>query len=244
MKRYVMSVVALLLCTLPLLGQTVTMPAELKVDNGRLGSVLITYDGEDFRYVADSALDVFREYDPDIKKVRLRVIGYKDGTYTIKAIAVKGGKLGEFTDCKVIVGKPAPDPTPGPGPGPTPNPDPFGPEGKSKVGAALRFRCLIVYESSELGKMPPAQKAIIFTKDLRDYLNSTCVLGPDGSTKEWRIYDKDVDMSGETAVWQGVMKRNHPTIPWIVIGNGKTGFEGPLPATVEDTLALLKKYAA
>jgi hypothetical protein len=82
----------------------------------------------------------------------------------------------------------------------------------------------------------------LFDKRVRDYLNSKCVVGPDNKTREWRIYDKDVDTSGEAKLWRDAMKRERKTIPWLVISTGKGGVERELPANVEDTLALLKQY--
>jgi hypothetical protein len=67
-------------------------------------------------------------------------------------------------------------------------------------------------------------------------------VGADGKTREWRIWDKDVDPSQESAVWQAAMKRPRASVPWLLVSNGKTGYEGPLPGTADDLLALLKKY--
>jgi len=125
---------------------------------------------------------------------------------------------------------PPPDPPKPPDP-PTPNPAPIPVDG---------FRVLILYESADQTKMPAAQQSILFSKTVRDYLNSHCAAGP--KVKDWRIWDKDVDPSGEAKLWQDVMKRPRVGVPWIVVSNGKSGFEGPLPANVGDTMALLKKY--
>jgi hypothetical protein len=81
-------------------------------------------------------------------------------------------------------------------------------------------------------------------KQFRDFLELKCVVGPDSRTKEYRIYDADISMSGESKLWQDVMKRPRSSIPWIVISNGTTGFEGPLPNSVEDAIALINKYGA
>lgn len=129
-------------------------------------------------------------------------------------------------------------PTPPVPPGPTP-PDP--PPTPSPIPEA-GFRVLIVYESAELGKLSPVQYNVLFAKKVRDYLNEKCVPGPDGKTREWRIYDKDVDVSGESKIWQGAMKRSRSQVPWILISTGRGGYEGPLPGSVAETLELLKKF--
>lgn len=106
------------------------------------------------------------------------------------------------------------------------------------------FRVLIVYESADLAKMPAAQQLILFSKAPRDLLNQKCVVGPDGKTKEWRIWDKDSDVTNEPKVWQDVFKRPRSQVPWVVISSGTTGYEGPLPANVADFTTLLGKYGA
>lgn len=132
---------------------------------------------------------------------------------------------------------PTPDPNP-PGPtppGPTPGPAPI-------AGAGLKV--LIVYEQSDFAKLPPAQMAVFGAQELRSYLAAKCPAGPDGRTAEARFYDQNVDLANESKTWQDAMKRPRASLPWIVVSNGTkgTGFEGPLPATVADTLALLRKY--
>lgn len=146
-----------------------------------------------------------------------------------------------FAFWTVVVGDVPPTPAPGPGPGPTPpgpepTPDPFGVTGP---GA---FRVLIVYESADLSKLPTGQLTALTSGVVRDYLNSHCFAGPDGRTKDWRVWDQSVNASGESAMWQRVMARPRAKIPWIVIGNGIVGYEGPLPNDVTSLLALLKKY--
>lgn len=124
---------------------------------------------------------------------------------------------------------PGPEPTPGPTPGPAPIP-------------ADGFRVLMVYESADLSKMPAAQESVLMDSSVRSYLNSKCVPGTDGKTKEWRIWDQNVDTTNEVKLWQDAMKRPRQSLPWIVISNGKSGFEGSLPGNVADTLSLLKKF--
>jgi hypothetical protein len=134
---------------------------------------------------------------------------------------------------------PRPRPPPGPGPKPPPSPD----NGEAPI-PATGLRVLIVYESAQLGKMPAAQQAIIYSVPLRRYLDSVCTDDPQtGSGKAWWILDQNTNISGLAKLWQDAMKRPKKSVPWLVVSNGQAGFEGPLPADVEQTKALVAKYA-
>lgn len=118
-------------------------------------------------------------------------------------------------------GCPAPVP-PGPPVPPTP-PAPIPVKG---------LRALIVYDSAQLSKLPPAQNIVLYSQSIRDYLGAN----------NWRVFDKGVDATNDAQIWQDALKRPRAALPWIVISNGSAGYEGPLPGTVADTLTLLKKY--
>jgi hypothetical protein len=90
--------------------------------------------------------------------------------------------------------------------------------------------------------MPQSQQQILFAKSIRTYLDSKSPVGVDGKTHDWRIYDQNIDTTTDSQVFKDAMNRPRKSVPWIIVGNGKTGFEGPLPATVDDTLNLLRKY--
>jgi hypothetical protein len=126
---------------------------------------------------------------------------------------------------------PAPTPVP---PGPTPIPPPI-------PGPGLRV--LVVYESGDLSRLPAGQMAALYSKTFRDLLNAKCAVGPDGKTREWRIFDADVDLSGESDTWKAAMSRPRKSLPWIVVSNGTTGHEGPFPATADEAVKLVEKYA-
>lgn len=130
---------------------------------------------------------------------------------------------------------PTPPPIPVPPP-PTPPPPPVPPAPIADAG----LRVLMVYESSELTKYPPSQLAVLYDAQLRSYMSKVCVLGD--KTYEWRVYDKDADLSSESKIWREAMARPHPKLPWILISNGKTGYEGPLPSSTAETQSLIQKY--
>ena len=112
---------ALLLAT-PAPGQSVKLPPEIKVKAGRLAAITVEWSGDDVAWTAAPQLDVFREYDPDPKIVRLRVIGYENGTFPLTAVVCKDKKLSPFALCNVVVGEAPPVP-PGPVPPVPPEPD-------------------------------------------------------------------------------------------------------------------------
>jgi hypothetical protein len=124
-----------------------------------------------------------------------------------------------------------PNPPPGPGPDPGPTPQP---------GAGKRM--LIVYESSDLSKLPPAQAVLITSGTVRDYLNRVCDKGPDGRTPEFRIWDKDTDLSNVPQTWKDAMALPRTNLPWLIVSNGTSGYSGPLPADAASAMAKLKQY--
>ena len=129
-----------------------------------------------------------------------------------------------------------PTPQPGPTPTPTPTPTPVDPAPITDDG----FRVLIIYESSDMTKYSLEQQMILAGADVRDFLNQNCV--KEGNTPSYRMFDPDVDLKSESPIWQKAMARPRTEIPWVIISNGKTGFEGPLPKTPTAFLELCKKY--
>lgn len=127
-------------------------------------------------------------------------------------------------------------------PVPDPRPPPPGPKPPAPIPGP-GFRALIVYPAEGLTQMPAAQQLIIFGQETRNYLTARTPLGPDGRTREWRMYPDGVDTAGESQLWRDAMARPRASVPWVVLSNGATGYEGPLPATPAAFLDLAKKYA-
>lgn len=158
------------------------------------------------------------------------------GQYTIECMSITLDKEGktqvEEAEAVVTIGEsPNPDPKPPEPKPPEPKPD------ASILGKGTKV--LIIYESGDLTKYPAAQLTALHSKTVRDYLNSKCT---GGATKDWRVWDKDVDASKEEKHWQDGLKRERKSTPWIIISTEKGSYEGPFPADVTKTLDLLKKY--
>ncbi len=169
------------------------------------------------------------------------------GEYEVELLVITSGAdgvldIGETVTVVTISGTPGPVP-----PGPKP-PEPVPPDpGPSPAPIPLAgLRVLVVYESAEASKLAAGHQGVIYGKATRDYLNSKCVVGPDQKTKEWRIYDSNVVLDAEVAPWKAAMQRAkaHPSfrVPWLLVSNGKSGYEGPLPETPEKMIALVKRY--
>jgi hypothetical protein len=225
------------------LGQSVTLPPEVK---GGVGAWIIIapekIDGGKPRWRIDPGLQEVRLdllLPPEqIAMLRGKVVtANKAGRFKIEAWNAKADVASDISTCWVVIGEPGPVP-----PDPKP-PEPKPPEPKPPDVAPIPvdgFRVLIIHESAD--KITPAQRAIVTAQAIRQYVNAKCVKGPDGVTAEARFWDKDTVVSGESKLWQDAMNRPRTSVPWIIISTGKAGYEGPLPATVTDTLALLKKY--
>lgn len=219
------------------------VPTDITVPVGRLGLVVVDSGGKPVAYeVVGDNLDCFREYDPDPNKIRLRLVGYSTGTAYIVVGVAQDKSAPLLANCKVTIGNPPVPPVPPVPPTPPVPPVPPVPPTPPPI-PTVGFRVLILYDSTKLAQMPAAQQNILFSRTFRDLLNSTCVAGTDGKTKEWRIWPVDTDASGESTVWQDALKRPHTSLPWILLSDGKTGYEGPLPANITDATALVKKYS-
>lgn len=206
-------------------------PKEIRGAVGELIPIKAESGAEFVTWRATEGLKILNDEPPDPARKSILVHAKEGGTYAICAsIPFEKGTRSAIT--LVTIG-PRPPPVP---PGPTPQPDIVPPI------PALGFRVLIVYETGDLPKYPKGQLATLYGKEVRDYLSAKCVKGDDGKTAEWRIWDADVSTAGESKLWQDAMKRPRGKPPTILISDGKTGYEGPLPNTIEETLSLLKRY--
>lgn len=138
--------------------------------------------------------------------------------------------------------------TPEPDPEPDPDPDPITDAPFPSPG----FAAIVIYETQETGKLPASQSGILNSAQVKQYLNSRCakIDGPDGKqTYAWRMWDDDytdAQLANSPDVmrtaYRAVLSQAGGKLPWIAVSDGKTGFSGPLPTNVADTMALLKKY--
>lgn len=125
-------------------------------------------------------------------------------------------------------------------PGPNPPPVPPNPAPIPDVG----FRVLIVYEKTPTKPedvLTSAQQTILYGKTVRDYLDTHCTKEVDGGPG-YRIWDANQVVAGDSDVWVKAFNRPRSSNKWLIVSNGTTGYEGPLPANKDEFLALVKKY--
>ena len=134
----------------------------------------------------------------------------------------------------IVIGAPTPKPPP---PDPQP-PTPPTPDDVVPIPVD-GLRVLIVYEMDDMNKYKQATRAIISGASMRSFMDSVCVKNT-AKVPEYRVFDKDT--IAEPGIWKNALARPKKSVPWIVISNGKHGFEGPLPETEADTQALIARY--
>ena len=161
--------------------------------------------------------------------------------YTVESVAegkcelilIPVGVTGESELVRQMLAVVGPRPPPGPNPDEPDPPKPIPADGK---------RVLILYESAEQSRYPQSQVNQFTSATLREYLRTHCSPGPVNGTPEFRIWDKDTDISNAPQVWKDAMALPRGTLPQLIVSNGVEGLSGPLPATEAETLAMLKKY--
>jgi hypothetical protein len=224
------------------------IPAEVR-PAGDYATVQPDTDAVSVTYVGLSGVDPFpSQFLADRRSFVLPTRGLP-GNSSFRFAAVGSSKDGGQVrvDFAVVLGTPTPTP-PGPTPpGPTPpGPTPPGPQPPGPTppqppapipGPGLKVA--VVYESGE--NLTPEQNSILYGEKVSAYLNQVAAPGP-GGRKFWRILEQNRVYPPELQVWNDVLKRPRTSLPWIVISNSATGYEGPLPPTEDQTIELVKKY--
>lgn len=109
--------------------------------------------------------------------------------------------------------------------------------------AADGLKVLIVAEQTTLSSLPESQLQIFYGQEMRNYLNAVCSKDAVTGNPEWRVLDPDTEFA-ETCdlVWCKAMERERGELPWIIVSNGKTGFEGKLPKDTKSTMELIDRF--
>lgn len=157
---------------------------------------------------------------PDVLRI-MQIVSTKTGKNAYQRISIRIGQ------------GPQPPPTPV---DPDVDPDPVDPP----VPKTGQLKVLIVEETGSRGELPSSQISVFTSMDIRDYVKKAC--SKTGEQPDFRVYDKDVSVATEPEWIKKAFSEQRQGLPWILISNGTTGFSGPLPKDVTETLSLLKKY--
>ena len=136
-------------------------------------------------------------------------------------------------------------PQPPPEPEPEPKPvDPVDPSKPVPIPAA-GFRVLMVYEKDNLAKYPAAVREILYSTaegSVRDYLEKNCVKEPDGKMPAYRVWDQNVVTTNAPQIWKDAFARPRTSDLWLIVSNGNTGYEGPMPQNPAEVLKILRQH--
>ena len=162
----------------------------------------------------------------------------KQGVSYVGAVAIRGGAIVGPVYTKVLVGAVPPVPPIPPNP---PDP-PVPPTPPTPFPGVTGLHALIVYKTKDLPSYPDSQQLILTAQSVRDLLAAKCA--KDGSQPCYRIWPDDVSGLETEPKWlQDAIKLPHASLPWIFVGDAKTGISQALPTTVDDTLKLLQKFS-
>ena len=199
-------------------------------------------EGDSFAWILECSTKTFLPVDGGKRCV---FASGTPGKYAFTFIAVgvdeDGKAVLDKTRAVVTIEGPVPPPVP---PGPTPpGPEPPNPPSPPIPVPAEGLRVLFIFESS--ANMTRQQLAVLSSADVRSFLNRTCTKSPSGLA-EWRSWDKDIDVSNESATWQAIWASTKPklgTLPQVVIFQGQQGWTYSLPDDVAGLMTLLQKHA-
>ena len=220
------------------LGDKIVAEFEYKVPEGGKLSMLWSVSDGLVSEEADQRLFLWGNVGDH--RVDLVVIPMKTITVDGQTFDVIAGEIQRHDQRFKITGTtPPPDPVdPVDPPDPTPDKAPF---------PAPGLTVMVVRESQLGGELPPEQAAIFTNSKVIGWWNDNCVK-LDGSSAA-RIWDDDYTDSqlGNTHpvlrnAYRETLKDADGRLPWIAISTGSDGYSGPLPANVDDTLALLEQY--
>lgn len=213
----------------------VTLPQEITGEPGAFIAVRPNTNGRIVRYIATTpGLNVFPA--DMLRDATATVVTAQTGRYQLVAYTALGDVPSEPAVVSIVVGA-APPPVP-PSPPTPPNP----PAPLPTAG----LRVLVLEETDDRDNLPGSQQALLVSLSqgkAAQHLDAVCA--KEAGQPEWRILDDDADGKYLSPLWKEALDRlkaDSTPSPKVLISNGVTGFQGPLPKTVEEWAALVAKF--
>lgn len=93
---------------------------------------------------------------------------------------------------------------------------------------------LVIYETDDRISLPRDQRSILDSVPLREWLQ----------TSKWdaEFLDPDTAFLDGDEWFKQALTVERTGLPWVVVSNGKAGFSGPLPESVEKFKELVGRY--
>ena len=152
------------------------------------------------------------------------------GEYTVD-ITLFDAELGIYRNEFVLtIGQ---TPTPDPEPDDPPKPDPDNPPLIKVEGLTIG----VVYDARNLQVLKPAQREILYSPAVRQWLNAHC--HKVDNLPQWRFIE---DTARPTGVWGEILASPRTSTPWIIIVSPSCWYSGPAPETVDEALRLLGEH--
>jgi hypothetical protein len=241
--RHVLTFLLLLVSCLPVLGADVPIVgADKPIKKYGMAKLSVKIEPGDqviWRVgAAPGKTSVVADRETDNEKCRITAEPGSSFLVEVTVVNFDKKKLDVGQSPLFFEGEPDPVDPPGPKPpGPKP-PIPPSPDGTSPF-PDTGLRVLIVIPGKDQ-PLTQNQFDIIYGGDARDFLDAT--VGNDN----YRIYPSTTNVDTAPKVWKDAFmrKRPPPELPWVLVGNGKTGYEGPLPKDImlEQFKAMVTKH--
>jgi hypothetical protein len=108
------------------------------------------------------------------------------------------------------------------------------------------LRVMMLYDAAMLkpedqGGYTLKQRSVLDSAIIREYLNQQCAKDQATGTPEYRIFNINSPVTDDLDWVKEQMAIERKVLPWLLVSNGKTGYEGVI-TNIEDTMAIIKKY--
>jgi len=176
----------------------------------------------------------------DANKIVFEVPMTPEVEYSVRWVAKEAKQKQQTVRTKVKAGH-------GPQPPPTPVDPPVDPT-KPSPFEAPGIRSIFYFRDMDMMNYTPDQRAAILGVPWREYLKRICADDTAlASGKGFTMIQPGGDFSLAPALWKKAAER--PTslsadAPWMIVGNGKSGFEGPMPKTTAEIKKIFKDLGA
>ena len=101
---------------------------------------------------------------------------------------------------------------------------------------------LVIYETDDRVSMPAGQRSIIDSVPVRQWLREKGFVDENHKSTA-RFFDPQTELVEEDQWFRDALALKTESLPWMIVSNGKSGFSGPLPKTIEEFKAVVGRFA-